>query len=73
MMKKYFSSGFFLKFKSKLSVFQRTQVTQPELLGVSEQETRPKVATFGKKKLPLQYHEKKTIRPIIIKKAPPLN
>ena len=35
-MKKYFSSGFFLKFKSKLSAFQRTQ---PELLGVSEQET----------------------------------
>ena len=36
MMKKYFSSGFFLNFKSKLSAFQRTQ---PELLGVSEQET----------------------------------
>ena len=36
MMKKYFSSGFFLKFKSKLSGFQRTQ---PELLGVSERKT----------------------------------
>ena len=58
MMKKYFSSVFFFKFKSKLSGFQRTQ---PELLGVSEQETRPKVTTFGKKKLQLQYHEKKTI------------
>ena len=36
MMKKYFSSGFFLNLKSVLSAFQRTQ---PELLGVSEQET----------------------------------
>ena len=35
-MKKYFLSGFFLKFKSKLSGFQRTQ---PELLGVPEHET----------------------------------
>ena len=34
MMKKYFSSGFFLNFKSKLSAFQRFQ---PELLRVSEQ------------------------------------
>ena len=35
-MKKYFSSGFFFNLKSVVSAFQRTQ---PELLGVSEQET----------------------------------
>ena len=35
-MKKYFSSGFFLNLKSIFSAIQRSQ---PELLGVSEQET----------------------------------
>ena len=35
-MKKYFSSGFFFKFKRKLSAIQRNQ---PELLGMSERET----------------------------------
>ena len=37
MMKKYFSSGFFLNLKSVLSAFQRTQ---PERVG-AEQETVP--------------------------------
>jgi hypothetical protein len=36
MMKKYFSSGFFLNLKSLLSAIQRNQ---PELLGVPLQET----------------------------------
>ena len=45
MMKKYFSSGFFLKFKRKLSAFQRTQ---PELLGVSERGSGAKRDIFCK-------------------------
>ena len=40
MMKKYFSSGFFFKFKRKFSAFQRTQ---PELLGVSERGSGTKI------------------------------
>ena len=37
MMKKYFSSGFFLNFKRKLPAFQ---CAQPELLGMCEQKLR---------------------------------
>ena len=37
MIKKYFSSGFFLNFKRKLPAFQ---CAQPELLGVCEQKLR---------------------------------